>query len=561
MQEDIAGTGRNDIAFVHSDFEKTSDTLSVIQEMHYALENQGCIFPLFSTGEFYYFVNTGKKNELDAPKIMSVMDRNTWLRKVKNNWAKTVAVVDFFAPGVNAARFDKNPYEIYKLLPELFAQDVKDWLLSEKNDKDYLVVFLDTYEALVNEAIAAPLQRDRDAWLRSDTGDPTGIIFLIPNTLWVIAGRNKLRWGGELAAELDQHLITALSQDDSNYFLEKAGIVTKQLRDDIYHLTKGLPIFLDVCVDVYAQYKQRNVVEPDISIFGNKREEIVDRLVKYMDDGTQDMIKFLCGLGEWTDKIAFELGIKTFNFSQTTYNKIKNFSFIQGEEFLIDDTGTETLTATVFTFDKTVQSILFPSCDKPIIEKTKEVADKYFSELSEKTPKINGEYLFNLEYWAKLTVHLAETPDELHERYDKNFAWDINHFMEIAWFDVTGDFLEIFADEFNEKTGKFKAFQESVAFAYLEWKFGNLKRTQGFYQEAYEYNWNAYEKFLRLLGEEHPTTISAMYNLAVTLGDLGNYDEALKLQQQALTLFKKILGEEHPYTINHCDRLYGTHVK
>ena len=218
------------------------DTLSVIQEMRYALENQGCILPLFSTGEFYYFVNTGKKN-----------------------------------------------------------------------DKNYLVVFLDTYEALVNEAVAAPIQRDRDAWLRSETGDPTGIIFLIPNTLWVIAGRNKLRWGGEIAAELDQHLITALSHDDSNYFLEKAGIATEQLRDDIYHLTKGLPIFLDVCIDVYAQYKQRNVVEPDISIFGNKREEIVDRLVKYMDDGTQDMIKFLCGLGEWTDKIAFELGIKIFN--------------------------------------------------------------------------------------------------------------------------------------------------------------------------------------------------------------------------------------------------------
>ena len=585
LQEDITCTGRNDIAFTHSDFEKTSDTLSIIQEMRYALENQGCIFPLFSTGEFYYFVNTGKRNELDAPKIMSVMDRNTWLRKVKNNWAKTVAIVDFFAPGVNAvatavsivgdalidywkgekifdeehedmkfrlnaARFDKNPYEIYKLLPELFAQDVKDWLKSNKSGKDYLVVFLDTYEALVNEAVAAPIQRDRDAWLRSETGDPTGIIFLIPNTLWVIAGRNKLRWGGELAAELDQHLITALSQDDSNYFLEKAGIATKQLRDDLYHLTKGLPIFLDVCVDVYTEYKQRNVVEPDISVFGNKREEIVDRLFKYMDDGTQDMIKFLCILGRWTDKIAFELGTKIFNFSPTTYGKAKNFSFIQSEDFLIDDTRVENFSVELFSFDRTVQSILFPSCDKFIIEKTKEVADKYFSELlTDELSKVNGEYLFCLDYWARLTARLAETPEELRERYEKNFYVHVVMSTEFARFEVAKNILKIFMDEFTEETGKFKAFQESVAFAYLEGDFGILKQAQGFYQEAYEYSRNAYEKFLHLLGEKAEDTLEAMNSLANTLIRLRNYDEALNFQEKIFALSKEIFGEEASETL------------
>ena len=590
LQDEIISSQRNDLAFVCGDFEKNSESLSMLQGMRRELESQGCIFPLFSTGEFYYFLNTGQKNELDAPKIESVMDKNSWLSKVKKNWAKPVAIVDFFLPGANAlatgvsiignalinhwksqdnfdeehrdikarldaARLEKNPYEIYKLLPELFAQDVKDWLISSGK---YLVVFLDTYEAIVNEAVAATAQRSRDAWLRSETGEPTGIIFLIPNTLWVIAGRNKLRWEGDLAAELDQHLITALSQDDSNYFLTKAGIATQTLRDEIYHLTKGLPIFLDVCVDVYTEYKQRNGIEPDISIFGKRREEIIERLVKYMDDGTQDMIKFLCGLGRWTDKLAFELGTKIFNFSQTTYRKIKNFSFIQDEDFLIDDIRVENFSTTVFSLDRSIKSILFPTCDEMIIDKTKAVADKYFSELLEELP-FEGEYIFNLEYWARLTVRLAETPEELRERYEKNFEEDVTDFEEIlAWYDIAERLLKIFMDEFTDEAGKFKGFQESVAFAYLEGELGSLKNEQGLYQKAFDYQQNSYERFLRLLGEKHPDTCQTMNVLANTLDNLGRYDEALALQEKVLALSKEIFGEDSYETITALSNLAVT---
>ena len=266
--------------------------------------------------------------ELDAPKIESAMNKNSWLSKVKKNWAKPVAIVDFFLPGANAiatgvsiigdalinhwksednfdeehqdikarldaARLEKNPYEIYKILPELFAQDVKDWLTS--NNK-YLVVFLDTYK------------------------------------------------------------------------------------------------------------------------------------------------------------------------------KIKNFSFVQSEDFIIDDMRVENFSTSLFSFDRSVQSILFPTCDKMIIDKTKAIADKYFSELlDDDTFELEGEFLFCLDYWARLTVRLAETPDELRERYEENFEVHVTGFGEIlAWYDIAENILKIFMDEFTEDTGKFNDSQESVAFAYLE---------------------------------------------------------------------------------------------
>jgi hypothetical protein len=62
----------------------------------------------------------------------------------------------------------------------------------------------------------------------------------------------------------------------------------------------------------------------------------------------------------------------------------------------------------------------------------------------------------------------------------------------------------------------------------------------------------------RILGEEHPDTISAMNNLASTFGDLGRRDEAAKMLQEVLDKRRQILGEEHPDTITAMSNLAVT---
>ncbi|MBQ6005738.1 MAG: tetratricopeptide repeat protein [Selenomonadaceae bacterium] len=118
--------------------------------------------------------------------------------------------------------------------------------------------------------------------------------------------------------------------------------------------------------------------------------------------------------------------------------------------------------------------------------------------------------------------------------------------------------MKIFMDEFTEDTGKFKSFQESIAFAYLEGQLGILKNEQGFYQKAYEYHQNSYEKFSRLLGEKHADTCQAMNVLAKTLNDLVRYDEALKFRRQVFNLRKKIFGAEDEETITAMNNLAMT---
>ena len=51
------------------------------------------------------------------------------------------------------------------------------------------------------------------------------------------------------------------------------------------------------------------------------------------------------------------------------------------------------------------------------------------------------------------------------------------------------------------------------------------------------------------MGEEHPNTILAMENLAITLYYLQKYTDAARLEVQVVDVRQKIFGDEHPKTI------------
>jgi hypothetical protein len=52
-----------------------------------------------------------------------------------------------------------------------------------------------------------------------------------------------------------------------------------------------------------------------------------------------------------------------------------------------------------------------------------------------------------------------------------------------------------------------------------------------------------------MLGKAHPDTLTAMANLASTLGNQGKLDDAAKLLTEAYDAMKRRLGTEHPITL------------
>ena len=53
----------------------------------------------------------------------------------------------------------------------------------------------------------------------------------------------------------------------------------------------------------------------------------------------------------------------------------------------------------------------------------------------------------------------------------------------------------------------------------------------------------------RVLGAEHPSTLTSMTNLASTYWNQGRWTEAEELQVQVMETIKRVLGAEHPSTL------------
>ena len=79
--------------------------------------------------------------------------------------------------------------------------------------------------------------------------------------------------------------------------------------------------------------------------------------------------------------------------------------------------------------------------------------------------------------------------------------------------------------------------------------------SQGKYNEAEEMHGQALALRERVLGKEHPNTLTSMNNLAVVLSRQGKYDKAEEMYRQALMLRETMLGKEHPSTLTSMSNL------
>ncbi|KAF8533565.1 hypothetical protein BDD12DRAFT_864548 [Trichophaea hybrida] len=57
------------------------------------------------------------------------------------------------------------------------------------------------------------------------------------------------------------------------------------------------------------------------------------------------------------------------------------------------------------------------------------------------------------------------------------------------------------------------------------------------------------ETRMRVLGDNHPDTLTSMNNLSLVLSKQGQWKEAEELQMQVIDMSKRVLGDEHPDTL------------
>jgi tetratricopeptide (TPR) repeat protein len=90
---------------------------------------------------------------------------------------------------------------------------------------------------------------------------------------------------------------------------------------------------------------------------------------------------------------------------------------------------------------------------------------------------------------------------------------------------------------------------------------GRVLWREGRWKEAEQLGLKTKDMMLKVLGEEHPDTISTIANLAATYRGQGRWKEAEELQVKVVEAKRRVLGEEHPDTTISMGNLASTYLE
>ena len=240
------------------------------------------------------------------------------------------------------------PQELSDRLVWAFASDLAELLDEHKvrpGRARRAVVFLDAYERLFAgmEGGDAVQAQYRDVWVQKE---------LVPH-LWaagvqvVIAGRDRLRWEatGFDSADLEQHLLGGISNEDADAYLTELGIEAGELRDAILDASReseeGVHAFhYGLCIDIWRENEGR--IEPErfreLASAGDKDHKLTLRFLVSLpaEGGWQSLVRGL-SLPRWFDReslCAVQGGLKLSQdlASDEAWRRLCGFSFVEEAE-------------------------------------------------------------------------------------------------------------------------------------------------------------------------------------------------------------------------------------
>ncbi|MBR6530676.1 MAG: tetratricopeptide repeat protein [Clostridia bacterium] len=425
-----------------------------------------------------------------------------------------------------------DPEAVYKKLPELFSRDLAHNLEGAKKP---LVLFLDTYERLVNEMSSTGEPLMADVWLRGEDGP----VMNVPKVLWVIAGREKLKWDRFNPAwdtVIDSHILGTLSEKDSTSFLQGAGIVDEGLCHDLFKLTLGTPVYLDLCVECFENL-QKDSASIDVSQFGQNDVELIERFVRYMDDAQKDLVYMIACLNKWDDKLLFFVAPRVLSgWSHTTYAKLKGYSFV-----LTLDNG-------YYSIHQTVGSVLADRCLDSIKQKTASAMKEYYELVLKDQGVLSSEGAAALVGLARAGLHLCRDREELRLFYEEKLASALGDLLESCRLEEAQAFFDVLLARVEEK-------KDDCLYSLLMLQKSVYLSQKGEYRASFALSQEVLAVRRALFGEDHVLTLSAMARLATAHQRLGNTAEAAKLDQTVFEKRKVMLGEDHPDTLSAMNNL------
>lgn len=190
-----------------------------------------------------------------------------------------------------------NEFEIFERLPHYLGM-----CISYAAEKGHVhVLFLDSYESLLARTARGTPSVEREEWLRELLASSEVLRI-------IIASRERLLWDKtdpEWTQYLNQHLLHNLSDEDSRWFLSQVPITDPAITEAIVGKAGGVPLYLDLCVDIYEAGANDGAVFDVTSL--PKGEKMIDHYIRHLSDKDMSAVKILSIPKYFSGSFAMEL--------------------------------------------------------------------------------------------------------------------------------------------------------------------------------------------------------------------------------------------------------------
>ena len=154
------------------------------------------------------------------------------------------------------------------------------------NDENkQIICYLDDYDSLRTKTKDRNISDNYESWLMT-------LYQSLNNIFLVIASREKLKWAvqyPQIAGEIEQYYMSRLSDKDSSDFLHSIPIENPPLIAQIVSVCNGLPLCLDMCVDIYmASDNKTETLFNDLSL-----QCIIERYLRHLNESERSLTLYL----------------------------------------------------------------------------------------------------------------------------------------------------------------------------------------------------------------------------------------------------------------------------
>lgn len=445
LEEKLGGNARH----VYFDFNNSQNSIEVLTGIkNILIEKYKFRFPLFELGLYALAQKNGQN--VNAPETKSFLDKSpslgfmldvAWelpvvglcakLAKVANTGISLVSEMLQKHKESTLAIETLDPQELQSYLPNLFAKDLND---NTEKSKEALVILLDTYEQLVNEVKDGNSIRFADEWLKGDRG----LVLNCHNVLWIVAGRERLKWidlDVDWEGTLVQESLGQFSEADSMSYLQKAGVEEPALCGQLCKLTSGVPIHLSLCVDVYNRIKENSGV-PTIADFGTSFEKLISLFLQRLENETNRQLVYLLScLQMWDDALVQYVAEDVLrNYSEASYTKLKILSFVTDTH-----DGKYNMHQTVSASVRRSPGVEYKSIRESIEQKAIEYAVSKLNNLS----VLDSEHGYWLLWLTKFIVSNSATEEMAENRFAKFADSHWQKLLQVGSFDLAFNILDV----------------------------------------------------------------------------------------------------------------------